>query len=90
MDKKTLKRANDLNQVISEFEEALNCFEWSDPLDETKKYSTNPSLIIEFDDCDDGREQIAIPMTLSNLLIDILKTEIKKGLEEAKNHFKLL
>jgi hypothetical protein len=83
MDITTLTKANQLNQKIKEFSEALNCFEWD------KEYgggTTNPRLIIEFDGCD-GRETQPLPMTLSNALVSFLKEEIIKGRDAAVSEF---
>ena len=53
MDDKTLKKANEIAQMIRENKSALCCFEWEE---EYGGGSRNPQLIIEFDDSD-GREQ---------------------------------
>jgi hypothetical protein len=82
MDITTLEKANNLNKKIKEFSEALNCFEWQPYPDEERsevRISTNPQLIIEYDG--DGREQVYIPMTLNEVLINFLKSEIKKQLD---------
>lgn len=84
MDADTLKKANALNKKITEFSEALNCFEYV-PEEGAQPISLNPALIIEFDY--DGREQIKLPFHLSNALIDFLKSEITKGLNSAKIEF---
>jgi len=81
MDTAKLRKANDLDKKIREFTEALNCFEWPD------KVSTNPRLIIEFDDDEGGRSSIKLPMELSNNLIDWLKTEITKNRQNVVNEF---
>lgn len=85
MDITTLEKANELNRKIKEFTEALNCFEWEE---EGKKYSTNPTLIIEFDR--DDREQQRLPMNLSNELVAVLKTEIINGRDNAVAEFNAL
>lgn len=64
MDIATLGKANELNKKIKELTEALNCFEFTHPEDESKKYSTNPRLIINYEG-GDGRENQLIPMELS-------------------------
>lgn len=84
MDIQTFKKATDLNQTIKELEEALSCFEWS-PGKNMLPISTNPRIIIEFDN--DGREQIKLPLVLSNVLIEILKKEIVSALESAGHEF---
>ena len=83
----TLEKAKELDNKIRDFSQALNCFEWK-PLGDGPAVSLNPRLIIEFDG--DGREQIKLPMNLSNNLIDYLKEEIKKGKETAIDEFKQL
>jgi len=89
MDLITLGKANELNRKIKEFNEALNCFEWTHPEDETQKFSTKPRLIIDFDG-GDGREQIELPMNLSNTLVAFLKEEIIKGRDVAVAEFNAL
>jgi len=80
MDTTKLKKANDLDRKIKELNEALNCFEW--PVDEGQpKVSTNPRLIIDFDSCEGGREQIKLPMELSNQLSTWIKGEIARELK---------
>jgi len=87
MDTTTLKRANELNQKIKEYSEALNCFEWES--ENEIKVSTNPHLIIEFDG-EDGREQIKLPMNLSDVMVGFLKQEIIKGRQLAVDAFNAL
>jgi hypothetical protein len=84
MDIQTLKKANDLNQKIKELNEALNCFEWS-PEESIAPISTNPRILIEFDG--DGREQIKLPLVLSDVLVAILKKEIVTARESALSEF---
>jgi len=86
MEIETLEKANGLNKKRKEFEQALNCFQWEE---EYGGGSTNPSLIIEFDGAD-GREQLALPMNLSDVLIEFLKAEIIKGRDLAISEFKEL
>jgi len=87
MKTETLNKANDLNRKIREFSEALNCFEWT-PEETKSPVSLNPRLIIEYDN--DGREQMEIPMNLSNELIDFLKKEIIEGRDKAMAEFNAL
>lgn len=89
MDITTLDQANELNQKIKEFTEALNCFEWTHPEDEKIKLSTNPRLIIEYNG-GDGRELVALPMNLSDSMVGFLKQEIIKGRDEAVVNFNAL
>lgn len=84
MDIKTLETANDLNEEIKYFNEALNCFEW-ETIDGSK-ISTNPRLIIEFDGSDD-REQLKLPLVLSETMIEFIKKEIIKGRDAALAEF---
>ena len=86
MDTKTLKKANELNKKISEFNEALNCFEYSPDEDGKIKYSTHPEVIIEFDGAD-GREQIKLPMILSNAFTRVMKEAIIEGLKKVEMEF---
>jgi hypothetical protein len=87
MDTTTLNKANELNRKIEEFTAALHCFEWT-PIEDEPPVSLNPRLIIEYDN--DGREQTAIPMNLSNALVDFLKAEIIKGRDDAVAEFNRL
>lgn len=86
MDDKILDRANEIARMIREDESALCCFEWPE---EYGGHSRNPQLIIEFDGCD-GREQVKIPMILSECLTNILKDAIKSNLNKLKNEFEEL
>ncbi|WP_419033421.1 hypothetical protein [Dysgonomonas gadei] len=97
MENETLKKANELNELINEYESALCCFEYdqneyfNNTLPEGKKLpprmiTTNPRLIIEYDG--DGREQQLIPMVLSDVLVELLKQSIKENLAELKRQFK--
>lgn len=95
MDKETLKKANEIAQKITENERALGCFyfdvnKYSDVTVPHEYISTNPQLIIEFDDCKDGREQQKIPMVLSDYLIDIIKQAINANLAALKSEFESL
>lgn len=78
MDTNTLHEANNLSWRIKELANALNCFEYEHEAGQ-EPISTNPQLIIEFDGGDD-REQIKLPINLSQTLTDFLKVEIKKEL----------
>jgi hypothetical protein len=87
MNKETLEKANKLNRRITEFDQALNCFEWS-PDEDTAPISTNPQIIIEYDL--DGREQVKLPMILSDELVKILKIAIIEGKTAAEKEFEML
>ena len=86
MDDKTLKKANEIAQMIRENKSALCCFEWEE---ENGGGSRNPQLIIEFDDSD-GREQQKIPMVLSDILVDMIKQAIDANLSVLKSEFESL
>ena len=83
MDIEKLNKANELNRRIREFTEALNCFEWENG---GQTFSTNPRLIIQFHG-GDGREELPIPMELSDVLVGILKAEIKSQRSVCKMEF---
>ena len=87
MDANTLENANSLARTKQEFDQALNCFEWM-PTDDSEPITLNPRLIIEFDG--DGREQVKLPMNLSNAMVSFLKREIIKGQAAAIAEFKEL
>ena len=75
MDDKTLKKANEIAQMIRENKSALCCFEWEE---EYGGGSRNPQLIIEFDDSD-GREQQKIPMVhLHSVLDRLVQIQVSK------------
>lgn len=99
MNKEKLEKANRLNKLIKEHEEALNCFEFDtnyyareeEPNLPIVLESTNPVLIIEHDNPFEGiRERQRIPMVLSDHLINAIKDSIKKKLEDLKVEFKNL
>jgi len=93
MNKETLKRANALDKKIKECDEALNCFEYTYTDHEGKNpqvYNRTPRLIIDVDDLDNGREQIALPFNLSNTFIDFITREVKNQKEKSINEFKSL
>lgn len=96
MEKEKLKKANELARKIEEHERALECFEYDpyyysrddnpDLSEETE--TTNPLLIIEFDNPWEGtRETQKIPMVLSDFLIDMIKGAIKENLSKIEKEF---
>lgn len=84
MTEETLAKANALQQKIREFKMALLCFEEEY---EGLVIDKTPRLILDFDDLDDGRDQVKIPMALNASLIEFLKEEIRDGLTQAKIDF---
>lgn len=106
MDKKILEEANRLNKLIEEHKEALRCFVYDK--NECINYyreangeevlppefeSTNPKLIIEFDEYDEGepaRKKLPIPMVLSDYLIEAIKMSIKDNLKRLQTEFEAL
>ena len=105
MKKEILKKANELNKKISEFESALLCFEYD--INEPANYhyaqigknllppniqSTNPILIIEHLNLEEGegRTQTKIPMVLSDCLIGMIKLAIKDNLDKLTQEFDAL
>ena len=92
MDDKTLKKANEIAQMIRENKSALCCFEWEE---EYGGGSRNPQLIIEFDDSD-GSEQQKIQINwhllpvLSDILVDMIKQAIDANLSVLKSEFESL
>ncbi len=97
MNKEKLQKANELVKKISEHENALNCFEFdiheygrhNNPELPIKLVSTNPQLIIEHDDIEEGegRTQTPVPIILSNLLIEMIKKAIKESLSLLQTEF---
>lgn len=105
MDKKRLNEANRLIHLIEEHEKALLCFvydknEYVNDMREaageeklSPEYeSTNPQLIIEFDAFDDDwiRQQVKIPMVLSDLLVETIKAAIIENLSKLEMEFNSL
>ncbi len=88
MTQETLMKANSLNKKICDYQNALNCFEYTDHGGEI--YDRTPRLVLDVDDLDEGRERIDVPMVLSEYLIGIIKQEIQKGLDDAKNQLAFL
>lgn len=84
MTKEQLDKGNELANKIRDFENALNCFEWKFSA-QAPPASTNPRIIIEYDDYDDVRSQIALPMNRSDTLVDLLKSTIKEKLGKAQD-----
>lgn len=88
-----LTQGNILKKKIEDFENAMNCFERVPNWDSNQiadPVSLNPSLIIEFDDWDDGRDQIKLPMVLSDCFINMMKDTIKQQIEKLKKEFEAL
>lgn len=88
MTQEQLGKANYLASKIQQFESALCCFEWE--YEPGQFHDLTPRLIIDFDDCDGGRDQVQIPINLNKSLIDFLKDEIKTGLAQAQKEFENL
>lgn len=105
MEKERLKEANRLNKLIEEHEKALLCFEYdrNEHINDMRESngeeklppeyeSTNPKLIIEYDELDEDwfRNQLPIPMVLSDFLVDSIKVAIKENLCKLKSEFEKL
>ncbi|PIF33012.1 hypothetical protein CLU81_3582 [Flavobacterium sp. 9] len=88
-----LRKANDVKSKLDDFKKALECFEYVPNEEESKErkpISLNPNLIIEFDDWDDGREQIKLPMVLSDYLISLIKTTINEQIIVLSKEFEAI
>ena len=70
----TLETANLINKKLKELDVVISCLMHVDQEIETI-IDYNPSLIIECDDWDGGRDQIRIPMALSDQLILLIQKE---------------
>jgi len=100
MNTETLQKANELARKIIEHEQALNCFEYDvhyyardeNPELPEELRSTNPRLIIEHDDIEEGegRRQTPIPIVLSDLLIEMIKSAIKESQAKVNAEFQAL
>jgi len=91
----TLRTGNYLKAQIDALEKALDSIEWNDvPNDDATKLkepvSRNPTLAIECDDGEGGREQVPVPMTLNKKLCDVLKLNIKTALDEKRREYEAL
>ncbi|MBD8081108.1 hypothetical protein [Chryseobacterium caseinilyticum] len=82
-----MNKANALNKKIKEYEEALNCFEHRYGENNEFVFDRTPKILLDVDDLDDGREQIPIPMILSDELAEFLKEQILSNLNLAKEEF---
>tara|TARA_R110002096_G_scaffold242885_2_gene434814 strand:+ start:380 stop:649 length:270 start_codon:yes stop_codon:yes gene_type:complete len=89
MTKEKVEQANSLDKKIKDLKSAMNCFEWT-PDGSSVPVSLNPRLIIEFDDGDEGRVDMPIPMNLSNEMIKFIKGEISNSLVTALDEFNAL
>jgi hypothetical protein len=92
MTKEKLNQAKMLEKQINEFESANKCFWHEDELTkEGQRISTNPQIIIEFD-CEDfdGRNQIKLPLILSNKFIEFMQSVIDEKIVELRNEFEIL
>ena len=90
MTKEKLSQANQLEKQINEFESANKCFWFSESTlkSDGSRYSTNPQLLIEFDNHDgDGRDTIKLPMVLSDDFIEFMQDVIDGKIAELKNEF---
>lgn len=89
-----LQRGNEIQKLLKSFEEALNCFEYKFGGDGESllenPISTNPKLMLEFDDysneCD--RSIIPVPNVLSDELIGLIKQGILLNIQLLKSEFK--
>ena len=86
----TLKKANELQNRIKEYELALECFEERYGENNEHIYDRTPQIILNVDDLDGGRENIPLPMVLSNGMVEFLKVEIESALEIARTEFENL
>jgi len=88
-----LERGNEIQKQLKSFEEALNCFEYKFGGDgETlldNPISTNPKLMLEFDDYSNegDRSIIPIPNVLSDDLIDMIKHGIILNIKSLESEF---
>lgn len=102
MEIETLKKGNQLLELITEHEQALLCFEYdhneylNDQLKDRGEEllppdirSTDPKLIIEFNYFDDDwhRRTLPIPMVLSDLLLSTIKEQIRENLSKLTKEF---
>lgn len=87
MDLIRLNKANALNRKIKEYEEALECFEHRYGDENEFVFDRTPKILLDVDDLDGGREQLPIPMILSDELIKFLKEQIILNLNLAKEDF---
>lgn len=90
MDLVKLNKGNQLRKQINEYEAALDCFEYKYGEKIELTYDRTPQIILNVDDLDGGRENLHLPMALSDEIINVLKSEIHKNLAKLKKDFKEL
>lgn len=86
MTNEQLQKGKELEKKIKNLTEAYECFEWKPYSDypgyeNTRPVSTNPRIIIEYDDGDDGRTTTHLPMELSDSFVAQIKLQISAELE---------
>jgi len=89
MKKETLEKANELVDRIQQLQQSFECFEYIHD-DGNGDISEPISLIIAYDDADDGRCQQHIPIDLNDEFIGILKGRIIQGIERASAELEAL
>lgn len=78
------KKARAVNEKIGMMNEFIDAFEWED------SESRHPSLIVESDDGDGGREHYGLPVMLNEQIIELIKDYAKKQLVIAEKEFEAL
>lgn len=73
----SLEQGIKLKETIKSLNDALRCFTYNTP---SEAISTNPKIIIEYDDEEGGRSQAALPIVLSENFIEYIKQEIVKSI----------
>lgn len=88
-----LKRGNEIQKLLKSFEEALNCFEYKHAGDGESllenQISTNPKLMLEFDDYSNEGDKsiIPVPNVLSDDLIGLIKQGILLNIQLLESEF---
>ena len=89
MTKEKLNQAKEIERKLDEFKSANQCF-WHNDYSlksDGSRYSTNPKIIIEFDDEDDSRRKIKLPLILSDKFIEFMQNVIDEKIDELEKEF---
>jgi len=85
-----MNKAVDLHEKIEACKKVLSSFQW-DPFPEgTPAISRKPKLIIDTDNDDNGREQIAMPGVLSDEMINVISGYARRELRKLESEFESL
>jgi hypothetical protein len=93
MELNDLKLGNELHEKIRKSGDVLDCFEWTyyNEKDElVHEGSREPTLIIEFDSNEGGRDTLPIPFVMNPVLIELIKDFVINERFKLEKEFKEL